>query len=67
MRAGLHELRVLPPDVVSRLRVGRRQLDELAALSPLGHYLSAHSRRRLGQSFWHYGVLRFPLWDLVAP
>lgn len=66
MRAGFRELRVFPLDVVSRLRIGRRQLDELSACSSLGAYLARHSRRWLRQAPWRYASFSFPLWDLVA-
>jgi inosine-uridine nucleoside N-ribohydrolase len=66
MRAGFRELRIFPLDVVSRLRFGRRELDALAALLPLGRYLALHSRRWLRQAPWRHGALSFPVWDLVA-
>lgn len=66
MRARFSNLRIFPLDVISRLRVGRRQLDQLATHPPLGAYLARHSRRWLRQAPWRYATLRFPAWDLVA-
>jgi inosine-uridine nucleoside N-ribohydrolase len=60
------ELTLCPLDVVRRLRVGREELAELAAKSPLGAYLARHSQRWLSRARWRYLASSFPVWDLSA-
>lgn len=55
-----------PLDVVSRLRVGRERLAEIAAVSPLGDLLARGSRRWLARSRWLHPRRGFPVWDLPA-
>ncbi|MEM9407315.1 MAG: nucleoside hydrolase [Acidobacteriota bacterium] len=66
MRAGFSPRRVFPLDTVRRLRVGRSQLEELAAVGPLGERLAVGSRRWLRSAPWRYLSFSFPAWDLVA-
>lgn len=62
--APLHR-RVHPMDACGRLRVGGRDLLRLAAASPLGAFLVAHSLRWWLLSPLRLRALRFPLWDLA--
>jgi inosine-uridine nucleoside N-ribohydrolase len=65
--AGWRELRILPLDVIRRLRIDRAALEQLRAAGPLGAYLSQHCERWLARAAWRYPWLRsFPAWDLVA-
>ncbi|MEM7481715.1 MAG: nucleoside hydrolase [Acidobacteriota bacterium] len=58
--------RICPLDVVSRLRLGKKDLDRLAAAGGPAGYLAAGSRRWLRQAPWRHFRRSFPVWDLVA-
>ena len=61
------ELRILPLDVIRRLRIDRAALDALREAGRLGAYLSRHCERWLARAAWRYPWRRsFPAWDLVA-
>jgi purine nucleosidase len=60
-------LRIMPLDVIRRLRIDRVALERLAMAGSLGAYLSKHCRRWLARAAWRYPLLKsFPAWDLVA-
>ncbi len=66
-RAPWHQLRIMPLDVIRRLRIDRAALDHMAAAGQLGAYLRKHCERWLSRAAWRYPLLRsFPAWDLVA-
>jgi hypothetical protein len=60
------ELFLYPLDVVRRLRVGGRELADIARISSLGAFLAEHSVRWLRRSRWLRGSRGFSLWDLPA-
>ena len=66
-RSPWRDLRIMPLDVIRRLRIDRQALDRMAAASPLGRYLRTHCERWLARAAWRYPLLRsFPAWDVVA-
>jgi len=61
------ELRVLPLDVVRKLRIDAETLDRIAVTGALGKFLCQHSQRWHARTRWRYPLQRsFPAWDLVA-
>jgi inosine-uridine nucleoside N-ribohydrolase len=58
------ELFLYPLDIVRQLRIGRRELGDIARISPLGAFLAEHSVRWLRRSRWLRGSRGFSLWDL---
>jgi inosine-uridine nucleoside N-ribohydrolase len=66
-RAHWHQLRIMPLDVIRRLRIDRAALEHLAGAGRMGAYLRTHCERWLARAAWRYPLLRsFPAWDLVA-
>jgi inosine-uridine nucleoside N-ribohydrolase len=60
------ELRIMPLDVIRRLRLDAKRLRQVAACGPCGAYLREHSLRWLERAHWRYPLRRsFPVWDLV--
>jgi inosine-uridine nucleoside N-ribohydrolase len=60
------ELILYPLDVVGRVRIGGRELADIARISRLGAFLAEHSVRWLRRSRLVRGSLGFSLWDLPA-